>query len=317
MKVRRVSAVVFALVIFSLPAAVRAQQSPTYAEEYALYQQASQETDVAKRNALVLKFVSTYSKSDLDPNIAYLYSTYLTALRDQGQWEKVASEAEKFLQHRPGDSRVAALAVEAYSKLGQTQKLIKFGTGLYAKAPSGSTAYLVAKAYQSINDTANFRKWAERTLQHSPEAVDIAVELMTASWREGNLNQAASYGEKILAALKGNDDPKVAGLKAYSYRALGQKAFLASDMTAAQKYFEQAAQLDPMNDFAHLQLGYCYWRQGKAIDAINAFAKAVAINGSSARDARKELYNLLKSQYGNTSNASKFIDAAKQELGIS
>lgn len=317
MKVWRVFAIVSSLLILSLPAVIRAQQSPTYAEEYALYQQASQATDVAKRNELVLKFVSTYSKSDLDPNVSYLYASYLTALRDQGQWERVASEAEKFLQYRPGDSRVAALAVEAYSKLGQTQKLIKFGTTLYSKAPSGATAYLVAKAYQSVNDTANFRKWAERTLQHSPGAVDMAVELMTTSWREGDLNKAASYGEKVLAALKDKNDPQTAGLKAYAYRALGQKAFLANDNTEAQKYFVQAAELDPMNDFAHLQLGYCYWRQGKTVDAINSFAKAVAINGSSARDARKELYNLLKAQYGNTSNASKFIDAARKELGIS
>lgn len=317
MRFSRVFAIVSFVVALSLPGLVRAQQSPTYAEEFALYQQASNETDTAKRNQLVLKFVSTYTKSDLDPNIAYLYATYLTGLRDQGQWERVASEAEKFLQHRPADSRVAALAVEAYSKLGQPQKLIKFGTSLYSKAPSGATAYLVAKAYQSVNDTANFKKWAERTLQKSPDAVDMAVDLMTISWREADLNKAAAYGEKVLAALKDKDDPQTAGLKAYAYRAMGQKAFLANDTTEASKYFGRAAELDPMNDYAHMQLGYCYWRQGKTIDAINSFARAAAINGSSARDARKELYNLLKAQYGNTANAGKFIDAAKKELGIS
>jgi tetratricopeptide (TPR) repeat protein len=317
MRFSRLATIVSFVLALSLPGVIRAQQSPTYADEYALYQQASQATDVAKRNQLVLKFVSTYSKSELDPNISYLYATYLTGLRDQGKWDQVVSEAEKFLQYRPGDSRVAALAVEAYSKLGQTQKLIKFGTSLYSKAPSGATAYLVAKAYQSINDTVNFKKWAERTLQHSPDAVDMAVALMTITWREGDLNKTAAYGEKVLAALKGKNDPQTAGLKAYAYRALGQKAFLANDTTEAQKNFAQAAELDPMNDFAHMQLGYCYWRQGKTIDAINAFAKAVAINGSSARDARKELYNLLKAQYGDTSNAAKFIDAAKKELGIS
>ena len=316
MRFWRVFAIVTVLALL-LPGAMQAQQSPTYAEEYALYQQASQETNTAKQNELVLKFVSTYSKSELDPNVAYLYATYLTTLRDQGKWELVTTEAEKFLQHRPGDPRVGALAVEAYNKLGKPQKLIEFGTRLYSKAPSGATAYLVAKGYQSINDTANFRKWAERALRHSPEAVDMAVELMTLSWRENDLDKAASYGQKILTALKNNNDPKMNPLKAYSYRALGQKAFLASDNATAQKYFLQAAELEPTNDYAHMQLGYIFWRQGKTIEAINSFAKAVAINGQSARDARKELYNLLNAQYGNTSNATKFIDAAKKELGIS
>ena len=317
MKSWRVIAIVFSLMLLPVSGVIRAQQSDTYAEEYALYQQASQATDSAKQNQLILKFVSTYPKSELDPNVSYLYATYLTGLRDKGEWSKLVTEAKKFLEYRPGDSRVGALAVEAFSKLGQTQNLIKFGTNLYAKSPNAATAYLVAKAYQSINDTANFQKWAERTLQHSPGAVDMAVELMTLSWRENNLTKAAAYGEKILAALKGKNDAKYNGVKAYSYRAIGQKAYLANDISTAQKNFEIAAKLDPMNDFAHMQLGYCYWRQGKTIDAINAFSKAVAINGSSARDSRKELYNLLKAQYGNTSSASKFIDAAKKELGIS
>ena len=110
--------------------------------------------------------------------------------------------------------------------------------------------------------------------------------------------------------------PRLNKAKAFAYRAIGENAYIQGDFRTAQSNFETAAQLDPMVDFAHLRLGYCYWRANQTDKAIMSFARAVAVKGSSSKEARRELYNLLRQRQGGTSNATKFIDAAEKELGI-
>lgn len=296
----------------SLPAA---QQSPTYAQEYALYQQAQGETDAAKKKQLVLDFVSQFKESELDPHISYIYAQYLEQLKGRSDWQRMGADAEAFLRHRPSDKTVAAMATEAYQRLGQPDKLAKFGAQMYSQAPGAAAAYLVAKAYLSMNDTVNFRKWADRTLQHAPGNVEMLVELISLHWREGTLDQATGLAEKVLANTKEND-PQQAPVRAFAYRALGQNAFILGDNSTASRNYSKAVELEPKMDFAQMQMGYINWRMGKVDDAIMCFARAVALNGSSAKDSRKELYNLLRSRYGSTENATRFIDAAKTEFGL-
>ncbi|GAB4232030.1 MAG: hypothetical protein Kow00109_04410 [Acidobacteriota bacterium] len=293
------------------------EESPTYAQEYALYQQAQGETDLEKQKDLVLQFVKTYDKSVLDPHVAYLYVQYLNRFKERQQWQNLASAAEDYLQHRPSEPAVTALAVEAYQHLGQPEKLVAFGSRLYEKAPSAAAAYLVAKACQSMGDQAGLEKWAQRTLRHDPDNLEMLALLIQAAWSRQDLTRAAEYAQRTLKALeKAPDDEATQQVKAFAYRAVGEKSYIESDWSAAAKAFETAAELDPKIDFSHLRLGYCYWQQGKIDEAIMAFARAVALRGSSASEARQQLYTLLRQRFGNTSAATRYIDAAKKELGI-
>lgn len=300
------------LISATLPAQ---EQSETYEQEYALYEQAQAEKNVAKRRQIILQFVQEFKESALDAHMSYLFVDSLKGLKQQGEWAGMAAEAEKFLKHRPGDQNTAAVATEAYQQLGQPNKLIQFGTRLYQQSPSGGTAYLVANAYKSINDTANFRTWALRTLKHSPNHPQMLYDMVNSYWRDNDLEKASTYAAKLNAALQGK--PESAQARAFALRALGQNAYLKNDYSEAQKQFKQSVELDPKIDFAHLQLGYCAWRLGRVDQAIQSFAKAVALNGASSRDARRELYGLLRTRYGNANKATIFIDAAKKELGIS
>ena len=126
-------------------------QSDTYAEEYELYEKAAA-AEGAEQKALILEFVQKYESSQLDPNISYLYVNQLKSLEQAQRWQELAEAAEAYLRHRPADSNVAALGTEAYQKLGQPEKLVAFGSRLYQSSPSAATAYLVAKAYQSMGD---------------------------------------------------------------------------------------------------------------------------------------------------------------------
>ena len=309
--------VVFSLaIVIVLTVGIVAQEGDTYAEEYDLYQKAQQEKNVTQRTALIIEFIQKYKESQLNPNVSYLYSQYLDGLRQKGQWAQLAAASEKYLRYRPTDKAAAAAATEAYQKLGQPGKLVEFGTRVYNQSPNAGSAYLVAKAYKSMGDTANFEKWAQRTLKHAPNNAEMLVELVNSAWALQDLEKAAAYAEKALASLEKSEDPQLNQAKAFAYRALGENAYISGDFRTARMNFEKAAQLDPMVGFSHLRLGYCYWRANKVDQAILSFARAVAVKGSSAKEARRELYNLLRQRQGSTANATKIIQAAKQELGI-
>jgi len=293
-----------------------AQAEDTYAEEYDLYEKAQGEANLTQRAALLIEFVQKYKQSQLDPNVAYLYSQYLDGMRQKGQWAQVAAASEKFLRHRPADKAAVAAATEAYQQLGQPGKLVEFGTKVYNQNPSAASAYLVAKAYKSMGDTANFEKWAQRTLKHAPNNTEMLVELVNSAWAIRDMEKASAHAKKALASLEKSDDPQLNQAKAFCYRALGENAYILADFRTAQTNFSKSVQLDPMVDFAHLRLGYCYWRANQTDQAILSFARAVALQGSSSKEARRELYNLLRQRQGSTANATKIIQAAKQELGI-
>ena len=212
---------------------------------------------------------------------------------------------------------MVALATEAYQKLNQPSKMVELGTRLYRQAPSAGTAYLVAKAYQALGDTANFSKWAATTLRHDPNNTEMLVEGVRAAWARNDFAGASRSAQKALTGLAKSKDPEsVKSAQAFCYRAIGENSWVNQDFSAAEDNFEKSVELDPKNDFAYLRLGDIYWRNKKLDSAINAFAKTVAIGASSAREGRKQLYTLLRQRYGNTSNANTIISAAKTELGI-
>ena len=294
-----------------------AQESDTYAEEYELFTKIQAETNIANQKQMVLEFVEKFDESQLDPNVSYIYAQALQPYRSSGQWTNLANEASAFLNHRPTDKNMVALATEAYQKLNQPSKMVDLGTRLYRQSPSAGTAYLVAKAYQSLGDNANFSKWAATTLRHDPNNTEMLVEGVRAAWARNDFAAAAANAQKALSGLnKSKDQEGVKQAKAFCYRALGENAWVNQDLAEARANFEKSVELDPKNDFAYLRLGDIYWRNNRIDSSINAFAKAVALDGSSTREARTQLYTLLRQRYGNTSNATTIINAAKSELGI-
>ena len=296
---------------------VMAQDSDTYAEEYDAFTKIQAETSAAKQKTMALDFVKQFKKSQLDPNISYYYAQALQAYRTSGQWSNLAKEASSFLNFRPTDKNMVGMATEAYQKLNQPSKMVELGSRLYRQSPSAGTAYLVAKAYQSLGDTANFSKWAATTLRHDPNNTEMLVEGVRSAWARNDFALASKNANKALKGLaKAKDPESVKQAQAFCYRAIGEESWVVQSLAKAKQNFEKAAELEPKNDFAHLRLGDIYWRNKKIDDSINAFAKAVAIGGVSSREARKQLYTLLRQRYGSTGNANTIINAAKTELGI-
>lgn len=293
-------------------------------EEFELYEKASQEKDLAAKQKLLLEAVQKHPKSTLDPNISYEYAKIYADLRAKGSWQQMADAAEKYLQHRPSDQISIAAASESYQKLGNPQKLVAFGTKLYSTAPSTGTAYFVAKAYQALEDGPNFLKWAERTLKHDPNNLEMLVEVTTVYWRMQNLPQAATSAQQILQALQTAKKPgeltveqwsaKVNQVRAFAYGAIGEAAYAKNDVGGALKNLEAAVKANKRYDFAYYRLGFLYWKAGRIDEACMSFAKAFVLEGASSPDARNQLYNLYQTTRGNTKGVTPIIQQARESL---
>ena len=230
------------------------------------------------------------------------------------------------MRHRPDDTASIQAATQAYQQLGNPRKLVDFGSKLYADSPNANTAYFVAKAYQALNDQANFRKWGQRAAQHDPNNLPILVDLSSSYWGGNDLNKAVEYAKKALAAADTLQKPdnqtdqqwetQLNQVRGYCHRALGEQAYVSKNMGAARKEFEAAAKNDVTNDFAHYRLGFIYWGAGRMDQANLSFAKAFVLNGPSSKDARDQLNQLYRTTHGNTSGIPTLIQMARKEVGM-
>lgn len=312
--------------VFAQAQQAAAQQEPQYsAEEYAYYEKASQEQDPAKKQAIILEFLQKYPKSTgLDQNMTFEYDKVYKDLRDKGNWQALATAAEKYLTHRPSDTNSIKYATEAYQKLGNSQKLIDFGTRLYKQYPNANTAYFVAKAYQGVKDNVNFVKWAEQTVKYDPPNLELLVELIGQYWQIQSWAQAGAYAEKALKALDSAKKPdEVAAaqwttytnqVRALSLRALGERAFQNNDIAGCMKNLLESLKFDRKVDYTHYRLGFCYWRNNRVDEAMMSFARAYVLNGPTSPDARVQLTQMYQNKYKNTTGVSNVITQARTEM---
>jgi tetratricopeptide (TPR) repeat protein len=325
MSKKRIAVLILVFCMACLSNVVRCKaQATSSPEEYALFEKASQEKDNAAKQALLLEFVQKYPKSTLDPNIAYEYAKLYIAYREKGSWQQIATAAEKFLQYRNTDQSSIVAATEAYQKLGVPQKLADFGAKLYAQTPNANTAYFVAKAYQSLKDGPKFLKWAELTIKHDPNNIEMLVELITVHWQSQNFPQTSNYGQKALQAVQVAKKPegvtdeqwatKISQVRGFAHGAIGEAAYTSNDLATALKNFEAAAKANKKYDFAHYRLGFIYWRGGRTDEACMSFAKAFVLDGPASPDAKNQLYNLYKSTRGNTTGIPALIQQAREAV---
>ncbi len=317
---------VVSLICLPLAAQETSQASQGYNEQYLLYEKANAEKDAVQKRAICLEFVKKFKSSELDAHISAMYAQNYAGLRQAAAWQQLATMAEEYLRYRPSDVASIAAATEAYQKLNSPEKLVTFGTRLYAQSPNVGTAYFVAKAYHSMNDRANYLKWTEKTLQHDPDNLEMLVEAVTGYWQQQNLPKAASYAKKALKALEATPCPqgvsaaawKVKGeqINAFASRALGEEAFFRNAFPESLKFYKTSAKFDPKNDTTQYRLGQLHWQVGNADLALRSFAKAVVIHGPVQSDAQKQLNQLYRQRYGNAAGVPKLLQSAKAELGI-
>lgn len=318
--------------LMSMPFLVFGQEQPAATqevtatpEEYAYYEKASQEQDLAKKQAIILEFFQKYPKSKaLENNMVYEYNKIYQSYNQAGNWQALATAAERYLGHRPSDSESIKYATLAYQKLGNSQKLIDFGSKLYRQSPNANTAYFVAKAYQSNKDNVNFVKWAEQTVKFDPPNLELLVELIGQYWQIQDWTNAGSYAERALKAVDSAKKPdSVAAadwtkytnsVRALAHRALGERAYNQNNIPLCMKHLEASLKLDKKSDYTHYRLAACYWRNNRVDEAMMSFARAYVLNGPTSKAAYTELTQLYQTKYKNTQGVANLVNQARTEM---
>jgi tetratricopeptide (TPR) repeat protein len=175
-----------------------------------------------------------------------------------------------------------------------------------------SVHHLLALYYLGINDQEKFILHGEKALEGLPELPDILIHLSFV-YAEGNQpGEAVKKAVRALQVVKNLPDPdedsaidwysQLERLEAEANYSLGRAYLTYADQDPEKKemnltrsvgYFLNALQHDPRHAYASFRLGHAYSNLNKAIGAVNAYARTVAIGGRTAGPARQELARLL------------------------
>jgi tetratricopeptide (TPR) repeat protein len=282
-----------------------AQQAAQYTpEEYSAYQAITGESDPVKKIDLIQTFYKTYPKSTLQQYIVSDFQGMLKALQDGKKWSQIVTVGRPFLLLVPDDAYTIALVAASYQETKNYKEFVVFGEEAYKKTPTGSIAYSLAKAYQSLGNNAKFVEWADKTVQKLPDNFEM-LYLLAAYYRDAqNYAQADKYSRECLKVMQAATKPEQTSEKDWAtstkqiqmacYYILGSSAYTRSDFPNAITNLESSLKLNPRNDRAYYYLAESYWQTQKTEMALRDYAKASLLGGAVAGPAKQKLENLFK-----------------------
>lgn len=175
-----------------------------------------------------------------------------------------------------------------------------------------SVHHLLALYYLGTNNQDEFIKHGEKAVEGLPNLPDILVHLAFIYAENNQPDLAVKRAVSALQVVKNLPDPdeeaaidwysQLARLEGEANYALG-RAYLTYaeqdeekrelNLTRSVGYLQNALQHDPRHAYASLRLGHAYSNLNRAVGAVSAYARAVAIGGRTAEPARQELTRLL------------------------
>jgi hypothetical protein len=312
------------------PAQAQPQEpEPEYTEEeYDAYDKAAQEKDPEKKIALVFAFIEKYPKSKLRPHVETAGQSLLYELQQAKNWALLIKVAEQWEKLHPNDLQTLAYITDASHNLGQTQKFLDYALKIYAQKPSPNLAGAIYDSYSKLNDQAKSMEWAEKLFAYPEFAGQYMLRMLFVQkyMDEKNFAKAASYATlamKSLDAAKKPDDvsdaewtKRVSGTRSICHYIIGLNAYDKQKFQEAIRSLEASLKLERRDD-SYYYIGRCLWRLEQVEDAIDAFAKAVVLNGKVKDQAREDLEKLYRGLHnGTTIGIEKTYRRAKQELGM-
>ena len=175
-----------------------------------------------------------------------------------------------------------------------------------------SVHHLLALYYLGTNNQDAFLKHGEKAIEGLPNLPDILVHLAFIYAENDQPDLAVKRAVTALQLVKNLPDPdeeaaidwyaQLERLEGEANYALGRAYLTYSqqseerremNLTRSVGYLQNALQHDPRHAYASLRLGHAYSNLNRAVGAIRAYARAVAIGGRTAEPARQELTRLL------------------------
>jgi len=303
------------------------QEQPKYtAEEYKAFQEATTETDPAKKIALIVQFLKDRPQSTLRQHVIAAYQMQMNEFQSGKKWADLISGGENFRTAVPDDIFTASMLATGYQETKNLKQFVIYGEKVFEKDPTkGNTAYYLAKAYLDLKNDPKFLYWGEKTVAILPENHEILLEL-TKKFAEAKKNaQASKYGRMCIKAMQAATKPDGVPEKTWKdynthvfatcHYVVGHIAFEQQDYNAAITSLENSLKHYGKNDRAYYYLGQAYWQQAKIDLAMKSFAKAFLLQGPTSAPSKQHLDNLYKTTHQNSLvGLERVIEKAKEEL---
>jgi tetratricopeptide (TPR) repeat protein len=234
--------------------------------------------------------VEDFTKDQLEPTQKMILQALLGAYYQSKNWPKAAETAEKIYARNPDKSLLPGM-VDIYSKFN-TDKFLEYGKKMLAEFPmeqSYSVALQMAQVYLQK--------------QNIPAATDMLTKIM------------AVYGDKVPPNVP---EAQWNATRAFAYGVIAAPVYQNKDYPKAMELYEKVLKFDPKKADAYYYIGMCKWQAKDQEGAIDAFAKAVALNDKAvAPKARQYLEELYKAEHSNSLDGlDEVLHKAKADLGL-
>lgn len=191
----------------------------------------------------------------------------------------------------------------------------------------------LALAYQQENNFEKFVEHGEKAVVELPTSYVLMIELAVGYAESGSADKAIAHGQRGLEVSAAGTKPvqlttadfisKRDSLQADANYAIGLSRLHQSLSGGSNKdefveqarvHLEQAIELDPNHERAYLRLGRVCLTQQNAEQALDAFARAVAVGGQTQEIAQGQLEQLYTYIHKKTEGMDEAVAKGKEFL---
>lgn len=273
------------------PAREAVSQSP---DEVADYFKITQTEDAAQRVGLIEAFLKSYPDSR---HVLTLHQMATAGYQQLNNYEKMVEHGEKTLQALPSNpATLSALAI-AYAFHGEADKALD---------RAGRSISVLEKLTVPANvDPARFMADRNQYLASNYASMGSASFTKFEEARKARLERQAAEAAAAAAnppaePAKGGTTPAAPAAPPAPPPGLPANSPELIALAKAQGYFTRSLELNAEYDFARFQLGVVYAYQNKAEQAMEAFARTVAVKSNFADMARQNLEAIYKLTHKNS-----------------
>ncbi|MCI0420369.1 MAG: hypothetical protein L0312_14280 [Acidobacteria bacterium] len=283
-----------AMKLYEVPPAREASSQPP--EEVADYFKITQTQDAAQRVELIEAFLKQYPESR---HASTLHQMATANYQQLNNYEKMVEHGEKTLQALPASPATLSVLALAYAYHGEADKALD--------RASRSISLLEKLTIPANVDPARFRAERNQYLASNYASMGSASLTKFEEARKVRREKEAAVappvpaaGNRPAAPAKGTPKPADPASGGAASEVLPADSPEVIALAKAQGYFTRSLELNPAYDFARFQLGIVYAYQNRAEQAMESFARTVALNGGFADMARQNLEAIYKVTHKNS-----------------
>jgi len=280
--------------LYEVPVARETSSQPP--EEVADYFKITQTQDAKERVELIEAFLKQYPESR---HASTLYQMATASYQQLNNYEKMVEHGEKTLQALPASPATLSVLALAYAYHGEADKALD--------RASRSISVLEKLTVPANVDPARFMAERNQYLASNYASMGSASLTKFEEARKARRDKEAAVAPAVAAGAAGiRPAPAKGSSKPAEPAAVAASELLPPDspeviaLAKAQGYFTRSLELNPDYDFARFQIGIVYAYQNKGEQALESFARTVALNGSFADMARQNLEAIYKVTHKNS-----------------